>query len=143
MRAITIEVPGVGEVRTYAAADVARAFGVTTKTVVAWTGTGHGRGPRLEGWAPHTVTPDDRRWLITAADVDRELGVEREDASSSLAAQRQRLTDERQLLDMERSVFLRERTEQLEEENARLRDEVARLRAHVATLGESIGVLTS
>jgi len=142
MRAITIEVPGVGEVRAYAAADAARRFGVTTKTVVAWTDPERRRGVRLTGWAPHTVVPDDRRWLIAADEVDRELPLDREVSGPSVEDERRRLTDERQLLDLERAVFVGERTQQLEVDNARLRDEVARLRSQLAVLGQAIHDLT-
>lgn len=143
MRAITVDVPDVGEVRAYAAADVARAFGVTTKTVVAWTGTERVRGPRLAGWAPRTVAANDRRWLIAADDVDRELAARGDEARASpVEAEKRRLADERQLLDLERAVFLSERTEQLESDNARLRDEVARLRSQIAALGQAIHDLT-
>ena len=142
MRIVTINVPDIGEVRAYAAADVARKFGVTTKTVVAWTGADRIRGPRLLGWAPHTVVPDDRRWLVAADDVDRQLATDGDDARSPAEAERRRLTDERQMLDLERAVFLGERTEQLEQDNARLRDEVTRLRSHIATLGQTIHDLT-
>ena len=146
MRARHVAIPGRGQLRVYGAPDVARAFAVTPKTVVSWIrGDGPG-GSRFSGWAPHSVSPDDRRWLVDADEVDAELarrGPPPAALGEAVAAERLRLHEERQLLELERSLFLRERTAQLEEENAALKAEVARLRARLAALGQAVRDLTA
>lgn len=145
-----VPVPGRGDVRVYAAVDVGVAFGVTAKTVVAWTAADRRRGPRLTGWAPRTVDPGERRWLVDADEVDDELAARRaapvsgDDADRrTLAEERQRLADERQLFELERSLFVRERVEQLEDQNASLLAEVDHLRTQLAALGALVRDLTT